>query len=196
MEITDFPSEPNFSLIFQPHAGAFSQEVRNVSRSFTVAMDGQDEEQCLHRQISCRTIGYIIEKECSCSVNLFIVLRHNQNYTHREPCAQLQSNETYQCSVEVSGLKTVSKPRMTFIVSNHETQDCNIFQQFFTHQTSPANEVSSTQDTHHNSCKLKFTHVMLFFLTLKFHGYPHFSAENVDFFDFTMIVDARCCIYE
>ncbi len=151
-------------------------------------MEGRDNQLCLHQQISCRTIGYIIEKECSCSSHLLIFFRGQQNFVFSEPCTASEHNNTYQCSVEVSGLNRASKPRILFEQNDNWAQECNFVNRYLSHQAT--NQIFCTEYDAKNQNQLQFTNLIIYSLTLKFHGPLHISARNVNFIDLEVFVDA------
>ncbi len=161
-------------------------------------MIGNDNFQCVNYKSSCKTMGYIIDNACVSHVHLAIEIELKDNFTFKEPCCQNVRNGSYDCFVTVYGAQNSTKTQIEFAAFNqslHWTQECNIFQKFFSLYTKNKTIDSCVCDTDslktdQQQSKLTFSNLVIKGLVLSLDGQPNLSAENVDFIDLQFSANA------
>ncbi len=168
---------------------------RVAGKMYTVAADGSDDKNCLNKQASCKTIGFILKNECNSNVQLSIFLDFIENKTHTESCALNSSDISFQCSVTLSGDK-VQKPAISFesITQEYDTvQGCYIFPFLFSSCQIPSNNSRTSAKVNpgnDENCTLNFENLHISSLVLYLNVHVHIVAENTDFVDAQITVDA------
>ncbi len=155
-----------------------------VTNLYTLTMNGRDDDNCLHQQANCKTIGFILENECHSNVNLAITMKYQQNYTHEEPCRKYNQNISNLCSVTIYGEDNSPKPILT--LEQVTDQACVLFQSFTASNQTSRNDSWICSEHHKHKHKrpvLRFEYLIVSSSILDFHGQLHFSADNVDFVD-------------
>ncbi len=158
-------------------------EAKLITKMFTVAKEGKDEEKCLTHQSSCNTIGYIIENECSSHVHLVINLKFEANFTFKEQHFTSFSKASHKCSATISGESNLERPKILFDERRSRKdlpEDHNIFEMFL-------NETDNITDSNRF---LTIKNLIILSLNLALSGQLHFSAANTDFVDLELTVDA------
>ncbi len=111
-----------------------------VEKVFSVALDGRDDENCLHQQASCRTVGFVLENEWHSDVRVAIYLKQRGNNTYTEPCVDNMQNVTCQCFVNTSGENSTHRPEIRFLPSNPENDTAKMSATFFRNSFCASNQ--------------------------------------------------------
>ncbi len=164
------------------------------TKYFTITSHGNDNEECFRdgAGVSCKTIGFILDKECT-SENVLIVVQveYEANFVHREPCFSTKSNgflvnNRYQCSLTLAGSSNVQKSDISFNC-NSGKDGLSIFYNFVEFDESRIETNTTRSCNKPAKTILHFENLIIHSLQLS--GQYSISADNIEFLDFHIAAD-------